>query len=138
MSGEYVGLLKRRASSFLGEARKIRDPDLAVFLTEQAIQLYVKAVLYELFGERVRGHALRELLGLVARLLDDAGYSGEAGRIRGFVADNGSLLIEAEEAYMMSRYGERSYTLRDTERLIDLAERLIKLLEEVVRSVKMG
>ena len=52
MSGEYVARLKRRALSFLRAVDHVDDADLAAFFTEQAMQLYIKAVLYELFGER--------------------------------------------------------------------------------------
>jgi HEPN domain-containing protein len=138
LSGEYVNVLKRRALSFLEEASKVKDPDLAAFLAEQSIQLYIKAVLYELFGERVRGHNIRELLGLLARLLDRAEYHNEANRVRDFVADNRGILIDVEEAYIMSRYGERGYTLEEAKKFIDLAKRLINLLEEVAKDVKLG
>ena len=55
MSGEYVARLKRRALSFLKEAEEAADADLAAFFAEQAMQLHIKAVFYEIFGERVRG-----------------------------------------------------------------------------------
>ncbi len=138
MSGVYASVLRRRALAFLEEAREARDPDLAVFFAEQAMQLYTKATLYELFGERVRTHGIRELLGLLARLLEEAGFVEEAERVRGFVAENRGLLIEAEEAYTLARYGETGYTRGDAERMIRLAEELIKLLEGVAESVKMG
>ena len=63
MSGEYVARLKRPALSFLKEAEEADDEDLAAFFAEQAMQLYLKAAFYELFGDKVRGHGLRELLG---------------------------------------------------------------------------
>ena len=138
VSGEYVQLLKRRAMDFLDEARDARNPDLAVFFAEQAMQLFIKAILYELFGERVRGHGLRELLGLLARLLEDAGYRSEADKIRVFVAEHRGLLIEAEEAYTLARYGEVGYRESDARRIIELAEELIRVLEEVANRVKMG
>ena len=79
LSGEYVARLKRRALSFLKEAEEAADADLAVFFAEQAMQLYLKAVFYELFGERVRGHSLRELLGILSRSLERHGYVEPAG-----------------------------------------------------------
>ncbi|WP_048192254.1 HEPN domain-containing protein [Pyrolobus fumarii] len=138
MSGEYVLVLRRRALGFLEEAREARDPDLAVFFAEQAMQLYIKSVLYELFGERVRGHGLRELLGLLARLLEEAGYGREAEAVRSFVAKHRGLLIEAEEAYTLARYGEVGYSEADAARMTSLAESLIRMLEGVAKRVKMG
>ena len=74
MSGEYVAKLKRSALSFLKETEDAVDPDPAAFFAEQSMQLYLKAVLYELFGEVVRGHRLRALLGLLSRGLERNGY----------------------------------------------------------------
>ncbi len=45
--------LKRRARSFLEAAGLVDDPDLKAFFAEQAMQLHLKAVLLELFGERL-------------------------------------------------------------------------------------
>jgi HEPN domain-containing protein len=65
LSGEYVNKLKRRAKAFLREVLSVEEPDLAVFFAEQAMQLYAKAVCFELFGELVRGHKVRGLLALL-------------------------------------------------------------------------
>ncbi len=137
-SGGYASLLRRRALGFLREAREATDPDLAAFFAEQAIQLYIKATIYELFGEQVRGHGLREMLGHLARLLEKAGYREEAEAIREFIARKRSLLIEAEEAYTLARYGEEGYSGEDAEALVGLAEELVRLLEGVSRRVKLG
>jgi len=48
LSGEYVARLKRRALSFLKEAEEAADADLVAFFAEQAMQLYIKVVLYEI------------------------------------------------------------------------------------------
>ena len=137
MSGEYVARLKRRALSFLKEAEEAADADLAVF-AKQAMQLYLKAVFYELFGERVRGHSLRELLGMLSRSLERHGYVELAGEIRSFVGEHRSRLALAEEAYVGGRYGDTSYTRDDVERLIEVARNLITVLDWVVKRVKLG
>ena len=56
------------------EAEDAVDPDLAAFFAEQSMQLYLKPVLYELFGEVVRGRKPRALLGLLSRGLERNGY----------------------------------------------------------------
>ncbi len=56
MSGLYVNKLKRRALDALRIAEGTDDFDLAMFLIDQAIQLYIKAVYFELFGSKIRGH----------------------------------------------------------------------------------
>jgi len=138
LSGEYVAKLKRRAVSFLKEAEEAVDPDLAAFFAEQSMQLYLKAVLYELFGEVVRGHRLRALLGLLSRGLERNSYSELAVKVRGFVDQHRRELILAEEAYIGGRYGDLSYSRDDVGSLINVARDLKILLDEVVKGVKLG
>ena len=101
------------------------------------MRLYLKAVLLELFGEEARAHSVRELLGLLARRLREAGYTGEAALVMEFAAAEKLALLEADEAYITARYG-LGYTEGDAERLVGLAGRLLGLLEEVARRVKLG
>jgi len=138
VSGEYVERLKRRARAFLSEAEEARDPDLAVFFAEQSMQLYVKAVCYELFGVAPRGRRLRELVGLLARSLAAHGYVEQADRLARFVDRNRRLLILAEEAYAASRYGDVDYTPQDALQLARLARALMGVLEEARRGVELG
>jgi len=138
LSGEYVAKLKRRALSFLKEAEEAADPDLAAFFAEQSMQLYLKAVLYELFGEIVRGHGLRALLGLLSRGLERNSYSELAVKVRGFVDQHRGELVLAEEAYIGGRYGDLSYSRDDVDSLINVARDLKILLDEVVKGVKLG
>ncbi|RLI41611.1 DNA-binding protein [Candidatus Bathyarchaeota archaeon] len=138
LSGEYVAKLKRRALSFLKEAEEAVDLDLAAFFAEQSMQLYLKAVLYELFGEVVRGHGLRTLLGLLSRGLERNSYSELAFKVRGFVDQHRGELVLAEEAYIGGRYGDLSYSQDDVGSLINVARDLKILLDEVVKDVKLG
>ena len=78
MSGEYVSKLKRRAMNLLRASEAIDDVDLAMFFVDQGIQLYVKAVYYEIFGVKIRGHGVRELLGLLSKELETHGFIDEA------------------------------------------------------------
>ncbi len=137
MSGEAVARLKRRARAFLEAAGQAGDSDLKAFLSEQAMQLYAKAVLLELFGEETRTHSIRELLGLLARRLREAGYEEEALRVMEYVARERLTLLEAEEAYITARYG-LGYTGEEAERLLEAAARLQGFLEGVARRVKLG
>ncbi|WP_440059480.1 HEPN domain-containing protein [Thermogladius sp. 4427co] len=102
MSGEYVDRLKSRARAFLREAERVEEPDLAVLFAEQSMQLYIKAVYYELFGEKVRGHRLRELLSVFVKMLEAHGFRDLADRLLSFAEENRRMLILAEEAYSMS------------------------------------
>jgi HEPN domain-containing protein len=69
----------------LKEAESVGDPDIAIFFAEQAIQLYTKAVYYELFGDLIRGHRLRELLSLLIRELRKYGFNNLADKVMEFI-----------------------------------------------------
>lgn len=138
MSGEYVNKLKRRAMNLLRASEAIDDVDLAMFFVDQGIQLYVKAVHYEIFGVRIRGHGIRELLSLLSKELETHGFINEAQSIRSFVTSNRDVLVMLEEAYIEARYGDMSYGTDDLSKAINVARELVKLLDGVVRSVKLG
>ncbi len=138
MSGELVRKLKYRASLFLKEAESVGDPDIAILFAEQAIQLYTKAVYYELFGDLIRGHRLRELLSLLIRELRKYGFNNLADKVMEFIDSFRRVLILVENAYTMSRYSELSYSADEAKLAVDTAQKLINLLEEVVRNVKLG
>lgn len=138
MSGEHAARLRRRARAFLVEAEETADPDLAMFFLEQAAQLYIKSVYYELFGAPLRGHGLRELLGVLAKTLRDAGYPEEAGLLVEYVADNRRLLALLETAYTAARGGDTEYDWETVSQASQAVEELVRLLEGVARRVKMG
>jgi len=138
MSGLYAEKLRRRAESFLSVAEKVSDPDLAMFMVEQGLQLYIKSIYFELFGSVIRGHRVRELLSALARALDEQGFRGYAERVVRFVDEYRRTLIDLEEAYTEARYGGTSYTQQDVARSLEVAKKLVGLLEEVRRSVKLG
>ena len=138
MSGEYVNKLKRRAMKLLRASEAIDDAGLAVFFVDQGIQLYVKAMYYEIFGVKIRGHGVRELLGLLSKELETHGFINEARLIRDFVTSNRDVLVMLEEAYIEARYGDVSYGIDDLSKAINVARELVKLLDEVVGSVKLG
>ncbi len=138
MSGIYSRKLKSRALDALRIAENIDNHDIAMFLIEQATQLYVKAAYFELFGVKVRGHGIRELLDLLAKDLEAQGYSELARELRDFVADNRDVLIMLEEAYVESRYGESSYDINDVSTVLRVVKSLIMLLDGLVNRVKLG
>ena len=100
------------------------------------MQLYAKALCFELFGELVRGHRVGELLAILIKMLEDKGFKGVANKLLEFVDKHRRALVVAEEAYTMSRYGEASYSNEEAKSLTELASRLVELLEEVARAVK--
>jgi len=138
LSGVFVDKLKRRSKDFFKEASRVENPDLAMFFLEQAVQLYIKAVIYELFGISIRGHNIRELLGFLLNKLLLEGYEREAEVLSEYIARNRSELIVLEEAYFIARYGSTSYEKELVSRIKTIAEELLNLLEEISRSVKLG
>ncbi|ADN50743.1 HEPN domain-containing protein [Vulcanisaeta distributa] len=138
MSGLYVSKLKRRALNALRIAENTDDFDLAMFLIDQALQLYIKAVYFELFGSKVRGHGIRELIGMLIKGLGSQGFSELVRELRDFVIYNRDILIMLEEAYTEGRYGEISYDIDDISKALNVAKELIRLLDRVVSNVKLG
>jgi len=138
MSGEYVEKLKKRAENFMKEAEEASDKDLAIFFIEQSIQIYIKAVYYEIFGEKIRGHSLRTILSMLSRSLEKQDFKEASEKINSFINTHREDLIILEEAYTESRYGELSYTEKDVERTLKIARELIKILREVEEIVKLG
>lgn len=102
------------------------------------MQLYIRAVHYELFGEMLRGHRLRELLAVFVKMLEKSGFNDAANSVLDFVDRCRRVLILAEEAYTMSRYGEVSYSVEEARNAVEVAKKLIELLDEVVKVVKLG
>ena len=79
MSGEYPGVLRRRALNALKWAQRAcgeNDYDTCAFLAEYAVQLYLKSLIYRVAGEEVRGHDVRELFGLFVASLLEQGVRG--------------------------------------------------------------
>lgn len=138
LSGERVNVIKERAGEFLELARDLLGRgrlDMASFNVHQACQLRIKAALLRLMGEAPRIHGLRELLGVLAKGLEELGCSGESDRILDLVRRYRDPLIDVESAYVESRYGVATATRGEGEGMIGAAEELFKLLDRVERDV---
>ena len=134
MSGERVNVMKERADAFLKLAAELADRgrlDIASFSVQQACQLRVKASLLRLTGEMPRIHGIRELLGILAKRMEEIGHLDEMEKITGFVRENREVLVDIEAAYTESRYGLAVATEAVVREMLRVAERLFGLLEEV-------
>ena len=123
-----VGLLRDRSLRMLRSARRglvDGDHDIAAFMADQAVQLYLKSVILELTGEVPRVHAVRQLMHLLKDLLS------KPTPVDDFVWDNRSLLIRLEEAYISSRYMPREYERDEAVELIDFAEKAIGFVKSL-------
>lgn len=128
MSSREVSLLRDRSLRMLSSARRSlldKDYDIAAFMADQAVQLYLKCVILELTGEVPRVHAARQLMHILKDLL------GEPKHVDDFVRENRSLLIRLEEAYISSRYMPREYEKDEAEELVNFAEKAIGFVESI-------
>ncbi len=137
MSGERVNIIKDRAYAFLNLAKELIDrrPDIASFNIHQACQLRIKATLLRFTGEIPRIHSIRELLGILAKKLEDLNYREDALKIINFIRKQREILIDIEAAYTESRYGIGITTRSMIEEMLKTAEELFKLLDEVEKHV---
>ncbi len=113
------------------------DYDLACLDVGQSLQLYLKAVIMELFGLETRTHGILEHLAILRRELDKAGYTDLAILISDIVREKRSIIDLIDESYIMARYAlEPRYQPEDAMRAINLAESIIEVLEKVRREVR--
>jgi HEPN domain-containing protein len=84
------------------------------------MQLYAKAVYYELLGDYPRGHRIKEVISILIKELRVKEFQEEVG------------------AYTLSRYGDVEFSVEDSKEVVNVASQLTELLEEVYRIVKLG
>lgn len=128
MSYREINLIRDRSLRMLASASRSLlngDHDIAAFMADQAVQLYLKSVILELTGEVPRVHAVRQLFNGLKAVL---GKSDEVDR---FVRANRSLLIRLEDAYISSRYIPREYEKDEVEELVKFAEEAIKFVKSL-------
>jgi HEPN domain-containing protein len=111
------------------------DYDTTLFMCEQAIQLCLKSILLRMLGFIPRGHGVRELLGVLSRMLREIGRMELSLRVSSFIEGHRDTLLLIEEAYIASRYLAKTYEREDAEKAIEAAGELIKLLEGVEQDV---
>ena len=112
--------------------------DLAIFHADQALQLYLKAVLLELFAFEARFHGLRSLLSYLSKFLRENGYQENAREIDELTSKFREYLITLESSYIDSRYGDIEYDKSLAEEILSLTDKIIKKIEEIVKRVKLG
>ncbi|NJE10812.1 HEPN domain-containing protein [Thermococcus sp. MAR1] len=129
MHYEEVETLLRRSEDYLelaNEAFEREKYDTAVFLVEQALQLYLKAVIIKYSDVRLRTHSIRELLKGVGDALE------AEDRIVEFIRQNRGLLRELEDAYTKARYEPRIYYREDAQELMEFALKVWDFVEGLV------
>ncbi|MEM2363584.1 MAG: HEPN domain-containing protein [Candidatus Nezhaarchaeales archaeon] len=123
-----VEVLKKRSSMFLELSKHAlsRDfYDLACFLAEQSLQLFLKSLLLELIGDYPRTHSVRQLMSELSRVLKSC-------ELDELVAASRVRLLALEDAYLMSRYYVREYEKEDAEDMIKLVEELLSKIKKIL------
>jgi HEPN domain-containing protein len=111
-----VELFLKRAKNFLDGAKERyqkEDWDLTCFMTEQSVQLLIKATILEIGGEVPKTHSIRKLFGLLYQLTKNDVFKYDR-----------KALIFLESAYLNSRYFSFVYEKED-------ADEALKIVEEV-------
>jgi len=128
-SFKEVELLKKRSKIMLEDSKEELSKghyDLAVFLAEQAVQLYLKAVILNATGTMSRTHTIRDLMGALRVI-----YPQKVDDIDSFVKQNRSLFIRLEDAYKSSRYLFKEYEKEEAEELVTFAYKVIKFVRNI-------
>lgn len=107
-----------RARSFLERAEDALEEDVydvAVFLADIAVQLYLKSVLMKLVGDYPRPHSTRLLLAEISKHM-------KTGEISEFVKAHRARITALEDAYMAARYSVRPFEREDAEDAVRLGD----------------
>ena len=74
-------------------------------------------------------------MSIIAKRLEEIGYSQESNMIVDFVREYRETLIDVEDAYIESRYNVSTSTKNVLSKAVDVAEMLFKLLERIEGNV---
>jgi len=128
-SSEYE-VMVNRSKGFLRLAESALSNglyDLACFLAEQAVQLYIKAQLLRLAGDYPRTHHIRQLMARLLEILP----SNRRNVLQEYLKENRARLSELEDAYTMSRYTTKPYTREDAKDSVEFAREIMSKVERV-------
>ncbi len=120
---DEIRLLRRRSKAFLERAidsLNSGDYDIASFLSEQAVQLYLKSLLLEKLGDYPRTHSISILLSIIKEI-------PSCDRLMELLERSRTEIRLMEDAYIASRYLAREYTREEAEVLVNLAKEVLKL-----------
>ncbi len=125
---ERVNLLLERSNRFLEQSIECLNKgyyDLAIFHADQALQLFLKAVLLKITGFYPEVHKIRELLGILYNIT-------RREEIEDVVKKYRDVLVKIENAYTESRYGLVEYTKDTAEKVIDVTINVINTVKAVI------
>lgn len=126
MHYEEVEVLLHRSEDYMELADSAFNEekyDAAIFLAEQALQFYLKALLIKYADLRLRTHSVRELLAALGKVLE------AEDKVADFIRSHRSLLRELEDAYIGTRYEPRRYYREDAEELMEFVGEVMDFVE---------
>lgn len=95
--------------------------------------LHLKAALLEVSGETPRTHRLRDLLAALSRLAPNMG-----GALSEFTRENREGISLLEQYHLSSRYLPYPCDREDAQNAVDVAQKLIDIVGEVVEAWRRG
>ena len=108
---------------------------MCMFYTEQALQLMLKALALRMLGYVPRTHSIREIIALIVKTLRELGKRELAQLLEDFSRSYRDALRILEEAYIASRYLEKSYERDDAKRAVKVVEEAINILGKIEQCV---
>ncbi|MBS7655802.1 HEPN domain-containing protein [Candidatus Bathyarchaeota archaeon] len=117
-----VKILRRRAKAFYNRALdslNAKDYDLASFLSEQAVQLYLKSILLKELGDYPRTHSISHIISILKKL---SNYKD----LINFLEENRLAVRLMEDSYISSRYLIREFSREEAKILINIAKEVLK------------
>ena len=116
-----VEILRRRSRGFLKRALDSLNSgeyDLAAFLSEQAVQLFLKSILLEKIGGYPHIHSISKILLILKKV------PGCEHLVK-FLEEKRIEVGLMEDAYIAARYLIREYSKEEAEVLVNLARKVL-------------
>jgi len=123
---EELNTLLRRSRGFLETAKMQVNAgiyDLAAFSLEQALQLYLKAMLLKYGGEFPRTHSIKRLFEFLIKVVP----SSKRDVINDLISKYILHLSLLEDAYITSRYVVREFSKDEVMALLKVVEEVLNL-----------
>ncbi|BBL45831.1 DNA-binding protein [Nanobdella aerobiophila] len=106
------------------EAYKEGKYKFTLFFTEQALQLYLKYILYKKFEEYPKTHKLKELFEISKNI---------NSKFIDFYNENSDVIDLIEEAYITSRYLDKEYSEKSAKKSIELINKFKEEFKEWIK-----
>ena len=118
--------LKKRAGEFWQRAKEDfqkKRYNLAVLDVEQAVQLWVKYLIFKKAGDFPKSHYFNILLDNLADIYNSP-------TVRNFYQENILQFKSLEDAYLTSRYLPKEFSREEAEKFMEFATQFLDILEE--------